>query len=103
MEFARGCPGQDRSGSTADDIFEVPCVQCGKPVEFFKDDARRYCSGCGACNPNPRQDIGCSAWCAFADKCSVGRDARRHLRPGLAARVRRDRTASRPAGTSRRR
>jgi len=75
MEFARGCPGQDRSGWTADDIFEVPCLECGKPIEFFKDDARRYCPGCGACNPNPRQDIGCSAWCTFADKCSVGRNA----------------------------
>jgi hypothetical protein len=75
MEFARGCPGQDRSGWTADDIFEVPCLECGKPIEFFKDDARRYCPGCGTCNPNPRQDIGCSAWCVFADKCSVGRNA----------------------------
>ena len=44
-------------------------------IEFFKDDKRRYCPACGACNPNPRQDAGCAAWCAAADKCSVGRNA----------------------------
>ncbi len=73
-DMDRGCPGQDRSSWTPDDIFEVPCSSCGKPIEFFKDDARRYCGACGACNPNPRQDIGCAAWCAAADKCSIGRE-----------------------------
>jgi len=48
MGMDRGCPGQDRSSWTADDIFEVPCGDCGEPVEFFKDDARRYCRSCGA-------------------------------------------------------
>ncbi len=70
----RGCPGQDRSNWTPDDIFEVPCAGCGRPIEFFKDDARRYCPDCGVCTPNPKQDLGCAAWCAAADKCSVGRE-----------------------------
>lgn len=73
MGMDRGCPGQDRSNWTADDIFEVPCVNCGEPVEFFKDDARRYCSACGTGNANPRQDVGCAAWCAAAGSCSIGR------------------------------
>jgi hypothetical protein len=73
MGMDNGCPGQDRSNWTADDIFEVPCTRCGEPVEFFKDDARRYCRSCGTCIPNPKLDIGCAAWCAAAEKCSVGR------------------------------
>jgi hypothetical protein len=73
MGMDRGCPGQDRSSWTADDIFEVKCKECGELVEFFKDDARRYCRSCGACILNPNQDIGCAAWCAAAEKCSVGR------------------------------
>jgi len=75
MDFARGCPGRDRSSWTPDDVFELPCVECGAAIEFFKDDKRRYCPACGACNPNPRQDVGCAAWCAAAAKCSVGRNA----------------------------
>ena len=73
MAMDRGCPGQDRSSWTADDIFEVPCPNCGKEIEFFKDDARRYCRSCGTCVPNPKQDVGCAAWCSAAEKCSVGR------------------------------
>jgi hypothetical protein len=70
---SEGCPGQDRRTWTPDDIFEVPCAGCGAPVEFFKDDARRRCTTCGATNPNPRQAAGCASWCAAAEKCSVGR------------------------------
>jgi hypothetical protein len=70
-----GCPGQDRRSWTPDDIFEVACGGCGTTVEFFKDDARRTCPGCGSCIPNPRLDIGCAAWCPSADKCSIGRNA----------------------------
>lgn len=75
MELSRGCPGKDRSTWTADDIFEVPCSKCGTALEFFKDDARRYCPQCGTCVPNPSLDIGCAAWCAAAEKCSVARNA----------------------------
>jgi len=75
MELSRGCPGKDRSTWTADDIFEVPCSSCGTALEFFKDDARRYCPKCGTCVPNPELDIGCAAWCAAAEKCSVARNA----------------------------
>ena len=86
MMMDRGCPGQDRSNWTPDDIFEMPCTNCGATIEFFKDDAKRYCAACGTCNPNPKQDIGCAAWCAAAEKCSTGPAvargglARRHAR-----------------------
>ncbi len=73
MMMDRGCPGQDRSNWTPDDIFEVACTNCGATIEFFKDDAKRYCKACGTCNANPKMDIGCAAWCAAADKCSTGR------------------------------
>jgi hypothetical protein len=75
MSLGRGCPGQDRSNWTPDDIFEVKCSECGSMVEFFKDDARRRCPGCGAVRENPRLDLGCAAWCAAADNCSVARNA----------------------------
>jgi hypothetical protein len=75
MDFATGCPGRDRSSWTPDDVFELPCTECGAQIEFFKDDKRRYCPACGACNPNPRHDAGCAAWCPAAAKCSTGRNA----------------------------
>src|SRR5450759_1754890 len=61
MNIAR-CPGQDRINWTADDIFDVLCPICGKPIEYFKDDQRRKCPGCGAVVENPRFDNGCAAW-----------------------------------------
>ena len=73
MAMDRGCPGQDRSSWTADDIFEVPCPNCGKEIEFFKDDARRYCRSVRHLRAEPQQDVGCAAWCSAAEKCSVGR------------------------------
>jgi len=63
------CPGQDRRFWTPKDIFEVPCPHCGWDVEFFKDDPVRVCPGCGRDVRNPRIDLGCIAWCTFADQC----------------------------------
>jgi hypothetical protein len=48
------CPGQDR-------------------IEYFKDDQRRKCPGCGVVVENPRFDNGCAAWCAAAENCSIMR------------------------------
>jgi len=68
-----GCPGRDRSSWTADDIFDVVCPFCGEATEFFKDDLKRTCPGCGACLINPKQGLTCADWCAAADKCSLMR------------------------------
>ena len=72
MEVRR-CPGQDRSNWTPDDIFEVACPACGESVEFFKDDKRRRCAGCGDVIDNPKFGLGCAEWCSAADKCSLMR------------------------------
>jgi len=66
------CPGQDLRYWKSEDIFEVPCAQCGAPIEFWKDDVRRKCSGCGYRMINPKLDFGCAAYCRYAEQC-VGR------------------------------
>ena len=63
------CPGQDQRFWKPEDIFEVPCPSCGKPVEFFKDDWSRACRSCGTRFRNPRIDIGCAEWCRYAKQC----------------------------------
>jgi hypothetical protein len=50
-------------------IFESNCPQCGRPVEFFKDDTARKCGGCGHRFVNPRMDFGCAAYCPYAEQC----------------------------------
>jgi hypothetical protein len=63
------CPGQDTQYWNADAIFETQCPACGHPMEFFKDDATRRCSGCGKKQVNPKMDFGCAAYCKFAEAC----------------------------------
>ena len=50
-------------------IYEVPCPQCSRQVEFFKDDTARRCPGCGHRFVNPKLDFGCAAYCQFAEQC----------------------------------
>jgi hypothetical protein len=63
------CPGQDTQFWGPRDVYSVDCPKCGKPVEFFKDDIRRRCQKCGHLFLNPKLDLGCSAWCQFAEQC----------------------------------
>lgn len=63
------CPGQDTRYWKPGDIFETPCPECGKTVEFFKDDSARKCRNCGTKVLNPKIDFGCAAYCKFADQC----------------------------------
>ncbi len=63
------CPGQDTRYWKTDHIYNEPCPVCGKPVEFFKDDWSRRCTGCGARFKNPRLDMACAKWCPFAADC----------------------------------
>lgn len=51
------------------DIFDVPCPDCGEPVEFFKDDAQRKCKKCQLVIYNPRNNFGCANWCPAAREC----------------------------------
>ncbi len=63
------CPGQDPRYWTEDFVFEVPCPECGVPVEFFKDEARGRCPKCGHRFRNPGVDLRCAQWCPLAEKC----------------------------------
>ncbi len=63
------CPGQDTQYWNADAIFETECPECGKPMEFFKDDATRRCPGCRKKIVNPKMDFGCASYCKFAEQC----------------------------------
>lgn len=63
------CPGQDMQYWNEDAIYEVACPQCGKPVEFYKDDTTRTCRQCGHRFVNPKMDFGCAAYCKFAEQC----------------------------------
>ena len=63
------CPGQDMQFWGPRDIYSIDCPNCGKPVEFFKDDVRRRCQKCGHLFLNPKLDLGCSKWCQFAEQC----------------------------------
>ncbi len=63
------CPGQDMRFWQPGDIFELPCNNCGKIIEFFKDDASQRCSNCGHRMQNPKISMGCAQWCEHAEKC----------------------------------
>ncbi len=63
------CPGQDSRFWKADAIYEARCPQCGRDVEFFKDDTARKCPACGHRFVNPELDFGCAAYCQFAEQC----------------------------------
>ena len=41
------CPGRDQRVWHDQDVYEVPCPQCGASVEFWKDDAQHKCEKCG--------------------------------------------------------
>jgi hypothetical protein len=63
------CPGQDMQYWKPGAIFETECPQCGRPVEFFKDDTARKCGACGHRFVNPQMDFGCAAYCPCAEQC----------------------------------
>lgn len=65
----RRCPGQDTRYWGPEDVVEVDCAECGRPVEFFKTDGSRRCPGCGARVINPKVSMGCAQWCKHAKEC----------------------------------
>ena len=67
--FMRRCPGQDTRYWTAGDIHEQDCPHCGAAIEFWKTDIRVRCPNCKQKVVNPRFDLGCAAWCAYAEQC----------------------------------
>ena len=63
------CPGQDTRYWTSADIHEQPCPYCGGAVEFWKTDLRVSCPHCQQKVVNPRFNLGCAEWCAYAEQC----------------------------------
>ncbi len=63
------CPGQDQRFWKPEDIFDVSCPSCNKPVEFFKDEPKLKCRNCGQSVVNPKIDLGCAEWCQYAEQC----------------------------------
>jgi hypothetical protein len=63
------CPGQDSRYWTEEAAFEVPCPECGRVEEFFKDEPTRRCKNCGNRMVNPKMDFGCAVYCKFAAQC----------------------------------
>lgn len=63
------CPGQDMRYWTAEDVYEEKCPQCGDMIEFFKTDIRLRCQNCKTRVANPRFNMGCAQWCAYAEQC----------------------------------
>ena len=73
------CPGQDQRFWKPEDIFDVNCPGCDKPVEFFKDEPKQKCRNCGRLVVNPKIDLGCAEWCQYAEQClavSVNNEAK---------------------------
>jgi hypothetical protein len=69
------CPGQNRRYWTHEDISEIDCPSCGMQVELWKDQGITKCPGCGFPIRNPKVELGCAQWCAFASEC-IGYDPR---------------------------
>lgn len=63
------CPGQDMRFWKPEDIFCMPCPDCGNEIEFWKDEPFHYCRKCTREVRNPRLDLGCAKWCKFAAEC----------------------------------
>ena len=62
------CPGQNTMFWKPDDIFDVRCPSCDRPVEFWKDDSKRTCECCHRFL-NPKRDLGCLEYCKYAEQC----------------------------------
>lgn len=65
------CPGHEQRFWKPEDIFEVNCTQCGKSVEYFKDEPKLKCGNCGCFVVNPKIDIGCAEWCKHSEQCTA--------------------------------
>jgi len=63
------CPGQDQRYWKPKDIFEINCLECGTPIEFWKDEPTRKCTKCKTLNTNPKLDLSCAEWCKYAKEC----------------------------------
>ncbi len=60
----RKCTGMDMWQWGPGALFDIVCPNCGRSVEFFKDELTRACPGCRQTVKNQRGDYGCGQWCS---------------------------------------
>ena len=63
------CPGQDKAYWKEDPAFDMPCPKCGADVEVFRDETTARCGKCDHRFKNPKIDLNCARWCAYAKEC----------------------------------
>ena len=68
------CPGMNPQNWNFDDIKEVLCNHCYRPIEFWKDDVKFNCPHCKKEMMNPNLLDTCVAWCEKADLCLENKD-----------------------------
>ena len=68
------CPGMDPAYFKPTDIKLGPCLGCGIELEFWKDDVKISCHGCGQVNFNPNLGNSCLVYCKKADECVGNND-----------------------------
>ena len=57
------CPGQDKAFWKPEDIFWIACPQCGKEIEFWKDEPTRVFRHCKKEAYNSQINLSCAKWC----------------------------------------
>ena len=68
------CPGMNSAFFKPKDVKLLTCINCGKEIEFWKDDIKLKCRSCGQTNFNPNIGNTCLAWCKSAEKCLGNED-----------------------------
>ena len=63
------CPGVNPRNWRPEDIHENACPQCNRTIEFWKDDVKQKCPGCGKIMFNPKLGSLCLSWCDKAVEC----------------------------------
>jgi hypothetical protein len=72
------CPGSNEIKQPKPE--DIPCRNCGKPVEIWSDETESKCKECGQINSRILGPS-CIDWCAFAKEC-VGEDKYKKLKTG---------------------
>jgi len=77
---AHRCPGMNPAYFKPKDIKINKCVNCGKEIEFWKDDIRLKCRSCGHVNFNPNIGNTCLVYCKKAAECLGSDDIKEWLK-----------------------
>ena len=73
------CPGMDPAYFKPEDIRLHRCIECGREIEFWKDDVKIECPFCSRVNFNPDLGNSCLTYCKKADQCLGNNDLKEWL------------------------